>query len=430
MNVARQTASRALSVPAIQMLPGTRPSLSLAERDRRWARTRQMMVDHELDCLVVYGYKSHDHYDCYLTNEQFDGAVVFPLDRDPIAFTALTQRLARRLAGNLGTQPFWINDVRIGRYGPQTVTVLRELGLTRGRVGVFGLESWGPGEFDGLVPYRMWETVLAGLPDVEFVDVSVPFKKMMLHKSAEEIALYRYSGQVGDVACRAMLEATSAGAAEPEIYAAIQHAIFAHGADAWWPHLNLTVGADDLGWGPPLWIYRGGEPRIVQPGDLVQAEIFPCYGGAETQQQMAVAVGPVPDLHHELAEMAVRSLDEGRATLKAGVTLGEVAEAMFAPIRENPDYWTLSPLVHTLGPGPFVSNLGHNIASSPVTKVNPNVQEMVGKGQDTVLEAGMIVAFEPNVCKGQTRVNIGGTVVVTAEGYEDLNNLPNRMNMV
>lgn len=429
MSATPDVAGKLLSVPAIETISGPRPSLSLKERDRRWAKVRAMLDEHNLDCLVLYGYKSHDHYDCYLTNEQFDGAVVLPREGDAIAFTALTQRLARRMATNLRGE-FWVKDVRIGRYGPQTVAVLKELGLERGRIGVFGLDSWGPGEFDGLVPYRMWQTVLEGLPNAEFVDVSVPFKKLMLVKSEEELELYRYSGKVGDIACRAMLEATAAGVPETEIYAAVQHAIFVHGADAWWPHLNLAVGADDLGWGPPIWIYRGGEPRIVREGDLVQAEIFPCYAGAETQQQMAVAVGPVPDLHYELAEVADRSMAAGEKALRAGVTLGAVAEAMFAPIREKPEYWTLSPLVHTLGPGPFVSNLGYNIENSPVRQINPRVAEMVGKGQDTVLAAGMIIALEPNVCKGQTRVNIGGTVIVTETGFEHLNDLPNRMRVV
>src|SRR5690348_13783779 len=115
MNVAPRAAGKLLSVPALETLSGPRPFLSTKERDRRWANTRALLDAHNLDCLVLYGYKSHDHYDCYLTNEQFDGAVVFPRDGEPIAFTALTQRLARRMATNL-TGEFWINDIRIGRY--------------------------------------------------------------------------------------------------------------------------------------------------------------------------------------------------------------------------------------------------------------------------------------------------------------------------
>lgn len=430
MNTFDRAAARVLTVPKQPQLSGARPVLSLHERDRRWENTRALMRAHDVQCLLVYGYKSHDHYDCYLSNEQFDGAIVFPLEGEPIAFTALTQRMTRRMATNLPGPDFWIQDVRIGRYGMQTVNVLTELGLTRGRIGVFGLDSWGPGEFDGLVPYRLWETVTQGLPQVEFVEMTVPFKKMMLVKSAEEIALYRYSGQVGEIACRAMLDATRPGVPETEIYAAVQHAIYVHGADAWWPHLNLSVGADDLGWGPPLWIYRGGEPRLIREGDLVQAEIFPCYAGAETQQQMAVAVGPVPDLHHQLGQIARQSYDAGLAAIRPGATLGDVCADMFAPIREHPENWTLSPVVHTLGPGPFVSNLGYNIENSPVRAFLPAVKEMIGKGQDTVLQPGMILALEPNVCRGQTRVNIGGTVLVTADGAEELNALPNHLNVV
>jgi Xaa-Pro aminopeptidase len=36
----------------------------------------------------------------------------------------------------------------------------------------------------------------------------------------------------------------------------------------------------------------------------------------------------------------------------------------------------------------------------------------------------MVFAFEPNACLGHHRVNIGGTVVVTATGCEELNHIP------
>ena len=48
-------------------------------------------------------------------------------------------------------------------------------------------------------------------------------------------------------------------------------------------------------------------------------------------------------------------------------------------------------------------------------------------GGETVLEPGMAFALEPNACSGGSRVNIGGTVVVTATGVEELNSLATRM---
>jgi Xaa-Pro aminopeptidase len=43
------------------------------------------------------------------------------------------------------------------------------------------------------------------------------------------------------------------------------------------------------------------------------------------------------------------------------------------------------------------------------------------------IEAGMVFAFEPNACLGEHRVNIGGTVIVTASGCEALNDVPTRV---
>ena len=39
----------------------------------------------------------------------------------------------------------------------------------------------------------------------------------------------------------------------------------------------------------------------------------------------------------------------------------------------------------------------------------------------------VVLAFEPNACIGTHRVNIGGTVVVTADGCEELNSIPTRV---
>jgi Xaa-Pro aminopeptidase len=44
-----------------------------------------------------------------------------------------------------------------------------------------------------------------------------------------------------------------------------------------------------------------------------------------------------------------------------------------------------------------------------------------------ILQPGMVFAFEPNACLGHHRVNIGGTVVVTKTGCEELNDIPTRV---
>jgi Xaa-Pro aminopeptidase len=44
-----------------------------------------------------------------------------------------------------------------------------------------------------------------------------------------------------------------------------------------------------------------------------------------------------------------------------------------------------------------------------------------------VLQPGMVLAFEPNACIDRHRVNIGGTVLVTEAGCEELNEIPTRV---
>jgi Xaa-Pro dipeptidase len=47
-----------------------------------------------------------------------------------------------------------------------------------------------------------------------------------------------------------------------------------------------------------------------------------------------------------------------------------------------------------------------------------------------VLEPGMALAFEPNCVVNRRRVNIGGTVVLTEDGYRSFNELPNELRVV
>ena len=49
---------------------------------------------------------------------------------------------------------------------------------------------------------------------------------------------------------------------------------------------------------------------------------------------------------------------------------------------------------------------------------------------DLVIKEGMTLQFEPNACYGRTYVNIGGNILVTKDGCEELNSIPTRMVVV
>lgn len=409
---------------------GKYPTLSLSEKERRWRRTRNLMKHKDLDCLLVFGLKGRENYDSYLTNLFFNGIVVFPMGGEPVYLVWSASRIVRHLEGTLDGEVFWVNDIRLGVSGPSLVGVLREKGLDQARIGIVGLKTKGPGETEGIVPYTTWSHVLDKFPEANFLDLSLSFSELMLVKSEEELVLMRYSAEIGELACRAMIEATKPGVQETEIYATILKTIHSHGAIPSPEGLILKTGPDNVSWGGnPIWASRGGGSRVLQKGDMVMAEIFTRYGGLETQQQMALALKPVSSLNRYCADVARRSYEAGLSSLRPGATFKNVAETMEVPLTEA-GCWHLTPLIHSLSPLVWVGPTYVGIDELPGIQNYKGIRTVPSWGDDLVIKPGMVFELEPNACKDKQRVNIGGTVVVTERGVQELNKLPTTMRLI
>lgn len=407
------------------------PKLTLKERDRRWRLGRDLMRSQGLECLLVLG-KSREHYDSYFTNECFDGIVVFPLEGKPTYLIWSGSRVSRRLENNEGIE-FWIEDERLGATGPGLVATVKEKGLDKAKIGVVGLESRGPGELEGVIPFKTWDHVQRNLPKATFVDVSLSFAEMMMTKSEEELAMIRRSAEIGEIACQNMMDVARPGIREAEIYSTIIGTITREGAVPTSEGVILKSGPENVSWGTPVWAHHGGYSRTLKGGDVILSEIFPVYGGFESQQQMTVALGPVSEIHRQCADVAMRSYEAGVKALQPGRTFQEVCDAMERPLSEA-GCWHLTPLVHTMMPLVWVSAMYVGIEQLPgiekfkgVTNVKSLFDLAKSSADPLELKPGMVFAFEPNACKGKHRVNVGGTVVVTENGAEELNILPKKM---
>lgn len=403
------------------------PVLSTRERDRRYARLRSFMARDGIDALVIVGLKGREHFEGYVANEYIEGVALLPRASDPVLLTWHPKMVIRRMGSKTDRSRFWIEDVRIGKYGPGVVAVLKERGLARGRIGVVGLEVPEPGCPEGIVPYPMWRAVLEGLPQAAFCDVTWDFRELMIEKSAEEQVVLRHAAEIGECAAAAMLETVRPGASEHRIYDAVQSAIHGAGAVPHDPFLIMTWGRDDLGWFEPHWTYAGGPPRLVEPGDIIMAELFPTYAGLETQQQMSIAVAPVEPVVEDLAKVARRAYEAGLATLRPGIRFEDLWQAMVRPVEEFGG-WTLTPMVHSLPLG-WTGGMGHASERMPEALARWNAAGVIGR-RPLVIREGMSFALEPNACLGRRRMNLGGSVLVGAQGAEELNRLPNRMHVV
>jgi Xaa-Pro aminopeptidase len=401
------------------------PTLDAAERDRRFAATRTFLDAERLDGLLLYGLRSRERYEAWLAKFAVDGVVVFPRSGEPVLLTWGPHRITAMQEAMAQGHAAWIPDMRQLGVGPGVAAVLRELGLAAGRIGVFGHRTRGPAEIEGIIPYAHWQGVLAGCPDAEFVEVTDAFTRVMLVKSAVEQALVRRSAAIGEAACGRLAALVRPGVTDHAIAAAYLETIYAAGAVTNDPHLILSIGADEVGWAPLFWGAHGGPPRRVREGDLVQAELFPRYAGVETQQQIAIAVGPPSAMTRELAEIARRAYEAGLAALRPGVPFKQVNDAMHAEL-EARQCWHLTPLIHGLAPLSWTGQVGTGIGQLGLdARMAATGRPLQDEG--FIVEAGMVFELEPNACRGRHRVNIGGAVLVTESGAEELNALPTRL---
>ena len=324
-----------------------RPVLSLKERERRWKAVRDLMKTKGIDCLMVVGLFGWENADAYLTNGAGRGVVIVPLQGDGTYLAPSALAVAGHAEDLRRGGESWVDDWRAGASAPQIVSVIKEKGFEAATVGVIGLESKGVGQMEGYIPFKTWSYIRDNLPRATFIDISADFFELMLTRGAEEIALIRYAAKVGEMVCETMMKTARPGAGEAEIFAAMMQTMYANGCNP--RMLILESGADNLSWGTPLWLHRAGTPRIVQKGDMVQAEIFTSYGGIETQQQMSVGIKPVHPINQEMAKIARRSYEVGLKELRPGNRFEHVAKAMAVPLAEE-GCWHLCPLIHSISP--------------------------------------------------------------------------------
>ena len=400
------------------------PELSLAERDRRWRAVRALMRERGLACLLVAGFRAREMYESYISDDYNEGCVVFPLEGDPVVLTWAHLRVLRANGSAERGHELWVKDYRVATTGAHAAEVVREKGLAGGRLGVVGLRSQAPTEIYGAIPANWWEEFSRALPGLAFEDLSEELSHLMLVKSAEELAQVRYAAKAAEAACRVIAEVTEPGVGEEVIFAEATREMLRFGIGLRYPGIVMNSGAATLSWGPPRWLTRGEAPRVLARGDLMQSELMPLCGNQEIQVQMTVALDPIDETNRKCERVARESYEAGLEALRPGIQFSDLVAAMVEPLKIA-GCWSYTPLVHSISP--------HFLAGRPrvnMEKVDLGVRfvgQPVPREREAVMKPGMVLAFEPNACLDRHRVNIGGTVLVTESGCEELNRIPTRV---
>ncbi|MGD0148177.1 MAG: M24 family metallopeptidase [Xanthobacteraceae bacterium] len=397
------------------------PTLSLTERDRRWASVRKLMRERGFDGLLVAGFRSREMYETYISDDYNEGCVIFPLEGDPVVITWAYLRVMRaRWSQERGTT-LWVDDYRVATSGTGVAEVFREMKMAEASLGVVGLSSQAPTEIYGAIPANFWAELTAALPKARWQDISEEFSHLMLVKSDEELAQVRYAARAAEAACKVIAEVAAPGVGEEVVFAEGTAEMLRHGIGVRYPVIVMNSGPHTLSWGPPRWTTSGEAPRVLQRGDLMQAELMPLCGNQEVQVQMTVALDPLDDTNKQCERVALASYAAGIKALKPGIAFADLLAAMEEPLK-SAGCWGYTPLVHSVGPH-FLA--GRTLVNQDQVKLDVRYAGAnAARQRQAILQPGMVFAFEPNACIGTHRVNIGGTVIVTATGCEELNHIP------
>ena len=397
------------------------PLLSLAERDRRWKRVRDLMRECGFEGLLVAGFRAREMYETYISDDYNEGCVVFLLEGDPVVITWAYLRVMRARWSKERGNKLWVDDYRVATSGAGVAEVFREKHLADASLGVVGLSSQAPTEIYGAIPANFWAELTGAMPKARWQDISEEFSHLMLIKSDEELAQVRYAAQAAEAACKVVVEVTAPGVGEEVIFAEATREMLRHGIGIRYPMIVMNSGPHTLSWGPPRWTTSGEAPRILERGDLMQAELMPMCGNQEVQVQMTVALDPLDETNRKCERVARASYEAGIKAMKPGIAFADMLAIMEEPLK-SAGCWGYTPLLHSVGPH-FLA--GRTLVNQDQVKLDVRYAGAnAARQRKAVLEPGMVFAFEPNACIDHHRVNIGGTVIVTATGCEELNHIP------
>jgi Xaa-Pro dipeptidase len=212
-----------------------------------------------------------------------------------------------------------IADIRVWKDGAganpakDLAAMLADIGAN-GRLGVEN-DSYGLTHFNG----RRLEAALDGVATL--TEASRLVADLRVTKSAEERAFVREAARLSDLADRAAIGRTAAGADEGAILAAMHSEIFAGGGDYPGNEFIIGSGADAL-----LCRYKSGR-RKLDDEDQITLEFAGVYRHYHAAIMRTHIVGRANALHRSYHAAALAALLACQEELRPGRTAGDVFQA-------------------------------------------------------------------------------------------------------
>lgn len=388
---------------------------SEAEMRRRWRLARDLMRRHELIGLLVHGNSGlhrHNQANVFWLTDYMDWHHCYlfaPFDEEiePVLWVGLANHVAS------AREVSFVRQVEWGGYHPSAriVEYLRRFGLTRGRLGLVGINA----KFRVGMPYLHYLDLRESLPHLELVDVTAEFIRLRDVKSEEEIARLRRAAALTDQAIYALWEKIRIGIPDYALAEIVESAYRGQGGT---PHVTYIRAM-------PMDRPNGCAPaqnptgRILERGDVVLTEISASYGGYSGQIQRPLFVGADPSpAWQRLFEVALDAYRRIAAVLRPGACERDAIRA--ASVIGEAGYTIYDDLLHGFGidiTPPLIDRSCAQYWPWDETRPAPEGERF---------ERNMAIVIQPNPITPDERMGlqVGGLTLIREEGAVSLHQVP------
>ncbi len=331
--------------------------------------------------------------------------LVVPVEGDPTLLVPRLEELqAREMTGMADIRSYveWDEGSETGgrldtEWLALLVRALSERGLDSARLGLERAVLTGGVE----------RSLVTALSKVAWSDASGWVERLRLVKSPDEIEHHRRAGQLAAAGLTAGFAVARAGGSELEIKGASIAAVFTEGARRC-PTLAVTGAGNALVGSRIAAVHAPATGRRAQPGDPVFLVLSASVEGSHCELSRSIVVGAPPtDAQRRWFRSVARAHEAARRRAVPGSRASDLDRAARGALREDglAEYLPM--------------RTGHGLGLAPVEPPN------LGAGDDTKLQAGMVISIEPGVCiPGAGGALWADNYVVTPAGVEPLTEYP------
>jgi Xaa-Pro aminopeptidase len=212
----------------------------------------------------------------------------------------------------------------------EVAAVLRDRGISQGRVGLSGVE---------FMSWKSFRDLSQHLPGVEFVPADDLLDRMRMLKSEAEIDMLRVSGRIGAQAFEAMMEAVTPGQTEADAVAAGVDVITRAGGALY--TALVASGPHDAAL---VWSALPGydSNRQLEVGEMFHVDMYaPICGGYLIDYSRSTVVGGRATVsQREVLDASVAAVEAVIEAIDDGATAGDLARAGEHFLDENGFRWT------------------------------------------------------------------------------------------